>query len=108
MNSSLILFILLSYHPLNHHDIILQELLGCCDASPTSKGSRRPKTRSASVGSRPQAVESRPEGTGEPQQMGSRTDLEQQTVTDNPEVLERVGKVEVEDLGPSSDEDEQE
>ena len=67
---------------------------------------RRP--RSASVGSRPRAVESRPEGTGEPQQMGSRTDLEQQTVTDNPEVLERVGKVEVEDLGPSSDEDEQE
>ena len=67
---------------------------------------RRP--RSASVGSRPRAVESRPEGTGEPQQTGSRTDLEQQTVTDNPEVLERVGKVEVEDLGPSSDEDEQE
>ena len=40
--------------------------------------------------------------------MGSRTDLEQQMVTDNPEVLERVGQVEVEDLGPSSDEDEQE
>ena len=40
--------------------------------------------------------------------MGSRTDLEQRTVADNPEVLERVGQVEVEDLGPSSDEDEQE
>ena len=62
---------------------------------------------SASIGSRPWAVEFRPEGTGEPQQTGSRTDLEQPTVVDNPEVLERVSQVEVEDLGPGSDEDEQ-
>ena len=67
---------------------------------------RRP--RSASVGSCPQAAESRPEGTGESQQTGSRTDLEQRMVADNPKVLERVCQVEVEDLGPESDEDEQE
>ena len=65
------------------------------------------RPRSASVGSCLQAAESRPEGTGEPQRTGSRTDLEQRRVTDNPEVLERVCQVEVEELGPESDEDEQ-
>ena len=67
---------------------------------------QRPRTASRCGGPRPE--ESRPEETREPQQTGSRADLEQRRVTDDPNVLERVQQVEVEDLGPESDEDEQE
>ena len=67
---------------------------------------QRPRVTSTS--GRPQPEESRPEETEEPQQTGSRADLEQRRVTDDPDVLERVKQVEVEDLGPESDEDEQE
>ena len=80
---------------------------------PPQKAPEGRRPRSASVGSRPRAVESGPEESRpreerNPQQTGSRTDLEQRRVADNPEVPERVRQVEVEDLGHEGDEDRQE
>ena len=52
--------------------------------------------------------ESKPKESRESQQASSRKDLEQRRVTSDPSVLEGDQQVEVEDLGPESEEDEQE
>ena len=67
---------------------------------------QRPQTAITSGGRWPE--ESRPEESRKPQQVSSRADLEQRRVTDDPGVLEDDQQVEVEDLGPEIEEDEQE
>ena len=65
----------------------------------------RPRTVPTSGGLWPE--DSRPEESREPQQASSRADLEQRRVTDDPNPLEDDQQVEVEDLGPESESEDQ-
>ena len=75
---------------------------------PPRKAPEGQRSQTAPTSGGPWPEESRPEESREPQQASSRTDLEQRRVTDDPGVLEDDQQVEVEDLGPESEEDEQE
>ena len=73
---------------------------------PPKKAPEGQRPWAASTGSRPRPEESGPEETREPRQTSSRADLEQRGVTHDPNVLGDQ-RVEVEDLGSESEEDEQ-
>ena len=74
---------------------------------PPHKAPEGQRPQAASTSSHPWPEESKPEESREPQQASSRTDLEQRRVTNDPDVLDNDQQMEVEDLGPES-EDEQE
>ena len=75
---------------------------------PPHKAPEGQRLRTASTSGGPRSEESKPEESRESQQVSSRKDLEQTRVTNDPNVLEGDQQVEVEDLGPKSEEDEQE
>ena len=74
---------------------------------PPRKAPEGQRPWAASTSGHPQPEESKPEESREPQQASSRTDLEHRRVTNDPDVLDDDQQVEVEDLGPESEEDEQ-
>ena len=75
---------------------------------PPCKAPEGQRSQTAPTSGGPWPEESRLEESREPQQASSRTDLEQRRVTNDPSVLEDDQQVQVEDLGPESEEDMQE
>ena len=75
---------------------------------PPRKAPEGQRPWATSTSGHPKPEESRPEESRKPQQASSRIDLEQRRVTNDPDVLDDDQQVEVEDLGPESEEDEQE
>ena len=74
---------------------------------PPRKAPEGQRSRTAPTSGGPRPEESRPEESRELQQASSRADLEQRRVTNDPNALEDDQQVEVEDIGPESESEEQ-